>query len=301
MKVMKFGGTSVGNGERILNVAKIIKKYAREEKIVVVVSAMSGVTDRLIAIFQKYKNKQLSEAMEEMNSLYQFHFDTLKELKLEKEKFIFTENTLKYLFGQLLCCLSLERNYTAWNYDFVISFGERFSALFLTQALQKIQVKSKEVDSSQLILTTDEFGSAKVLLTGTKKQVQKMLLPLIFFGTLPVITGFYGATKDGRVATLGRGGSDYSATALAYALSAKEVILWKEVDGIFNGDPKKGQGVKLFKRLSYGEALQLAKNGAKVLHPQALKPVAEKEIVVRVKNTFKPKILGTKIWKGKTR
>ena len=113
------------------------------------------------------------------------------------------------------------------------------------------------------------------------------------------MTGFYGATKDGRIATLGRGGSDYSATILAYALDAQEVILWKEVDGIYSADPKRENGAKLIPELSYRMAAELARNGAKILHPEAMEPVISKKIVIWIKNTFQPEFIGSKIWEGR--
>ena len=125
-----------------------------------------------------------------------------------------------------------------------------------------------------------------------------MILPLIRKNIIPVVTGFYGVSEKGDIVTLGRGGSDYSATILAHVLDAQEVILWKEVDGVFNKDPKKSRKAKYFSELTYKKATVLARNGAKILHHEAMKPAEIKGIIIRVKNTFKPNFVGTKIWKG---
>lgn len=299
MKVMKFGGTSVGSGKRILHVAKIIRKYAAKESIVVVVSAMCGLTDKLVSIFNKYKSNDLLSAKEELLQLYQMHIKAFDEIDLSQEMCILQRKNLTNLFGELLSYLTVRKKYEIWDYDFVVSFGERFAVQLLSCALNKLGISSKFMDSSGLIITNNEFGNSKVLMKETKEKIEEFLFPLIMDGIVPVVTGFYGSTKDGRVATLGRGGSDYSATILAHALDAQEVILWKEVDGVFSHDPKKnGNGAKFFPQLTFKEAIKMAKNGAKIIHPYALDSIASKDIVVWVKNTFKPHFKGTKIWKG---
>ena len=298
MKIMKFGGTSVGSGSKILHVAHIIKGYFEKERIVVVISAMCGVTDTLVSIYGDFKEKNFTRGLKKLRSLFELHINTLEELKFDRQEYETIKNLMKNLFGQLLTHLILQMNFSPRDYDYAISFGEKFSCLLLSKTLQKIGIQARTVDSSQIIVTTNNFTNARALLDNTLEQAEMVLWPLIYKGTLPVVTGFYGATEDGEIATLGRGGSDYSATILAYVLDAQEVILWKEVDGIFSGDPKKDKTVQYYKELSYNHALKLAQNGAKVLHREAMKPVMEKEIVVWVKNIFKPDLIGTKIWRG---
>ena len=168
----------------------------------------------------------------------------------------------------------------------------------MSATLNKIGVAAEPVDASNIIVASSEFSNARAILADTKIKANRFLLPLFSKRIVPVVTGFFGATKRGDIVTLGRGGSDYSATILGNVLDASEVILWKEVDGVFNGDPKKDKKAMFHPELTYKEALSLAKNGAKVLHPEAMKPVQSKGIVVWVKNIFKPESLGTKIWKG---
>jgi len=200
--------------------------------------------------------------------------------------------------GQLITYLTFNKSYDLADYDYVVSYGERLSSYLLTLALKKIGVKALSINSADILVTTNVFGNAKVLFPETEERVEKILWPLLLDGLVPVITGFYGATYDGKIATLGRGGSDYTATTLAYTLDAQEVILWKEVDGIFTSDPKKYEQAKYLPEVTYNEAIKLAKNGAKILHPEAIEPVMEKEIIVWVKNTFNPDFTGSKIWKG---
>ena len=207
-------------------------------------------------------------------------------------------NQINDLFGQFISYLVLNQRFSLADLDYMVSFGERLSCRLVAFALQNLSLKAKVVDSSQIIITNNDFGNARPFLEKTRERVEKVIYPLLIQDTIPIVTGYFGGTLDGKIATLGRGGSDYSATILAYALDAQEVILWKEVDGVFTGDPKKEEKVRFLAELTYDEALILAQNGAKVLHPEAVRPVVEKEIPVWVKNTFNPKFKGTKIWKG---
>ena len=295
---MKFGGSSLGTGQRMLHVAGIIKEFSQKEQVVVVASAIYKVTDKLVSIFQKYKAENYKGAFEEIRLLYKIHKHALSDLGLPKEQHAHLEKVLTKLFGNLSIYLVVNNSYSVIDYDYCISFGERLSSRLLAAALRKIEINAKAIDASRVIIANDDFSDAKVLIEETKIQVEKSLHPLFSQKVIPVITGFFAATTSGEVITLGRGGSDYSATILANVLDAKEVILWKEVDGVYSGDPKKDKQAIFYPELTYQEALSLAKTGAKVLHPEAMKPVASKEIIVRVKNTFKPDFIGTKIWKG---
>ncbi len=299
MKVMKFGGTSIGNGRRILHVAKIIRDYSEKDRVVIVVSAMSGVTDKLIDVFKMFQKGQHSEGLINLGQLYEKHVLALDEFGFRNGRYLMIQNNLKNLFGELLTYLSFRKNYSMMDFDHIVSYGERWSCLLVAASLQKLETMAEVVESYKLIVTSSEFGNAKVHLSDTEKKASKVILPLLIKGVIPIVTGFFGATKEGKIATLGRGGSDYSATVLAYALSAQEVILWKEVNGIFTSDPKNGNGARYIPELSYEKAVKLAKAGAKVLHPEAMKPVISKKIIVWVKNTFQPEFIGSKIWEGR--
>lgn len=298
MKIMKFGGSSLGTGQRILNAAEIIKKISEKTQVIIVVSAMCKVTDMLVSIFQKYKSGDFESALKEIRCLYKIHKNALDDLGLLPGKNMNINKSILELLGEFSLYLALHNKYSLVNYDYCISFGERLSSCLLSSALRKINVDARVVDASQVIVANNKFGNAKVLIKETKAQAKKSLLPLLSKKIIPVVSGFFAVTKNGNVITLGRGGSDYSATILANVLDAEEVILWKEVDGVFSTDPNKNSKAEFYSELSYKKALFLAKNGAKILHPEALKPVSSKQIVVRVKNTFRPDFIGTKIWKG---
>jgi aspartate kinase len=233
-----------------------------------------------------------------MQDLYEFHMLALDDLRLFNPKYNQIKQVLSDLFGLLSVYLKANREYSPKDYDYVVSFGERFSAVLLASALNKENTLAQPVDSAKVIVTTNKFNNARALIPQSIKQAHKILRPLLERNKIPVITGFYGATEEGIVATLGRGGSDYSATILAHVLDAKQVILWKEVNGVFSEDPKINKNAQFLPELSYEEALDLARKGAKILHPEAMLPVSSKAIPVWVKNTFNPKCIGTKIWKG---
>lgn len=295
---MKFGGSSLGTGKRMLHVAEIIKKFSNKSEVVIVVSAMNGVTDKLISLFQKCKSRDFSTAFEEIRILHGIHNSALRDLGLRKNDYVHIKKSLYHLFGDLSIYLFLCKDYSLSDYDYVISFGEKLCSHLLSAALNKIDVIAKPIDASSVIVANNMFGNARALLADTKIKAKKSLLPLLLKHIVPVVTGFYAATKEGKIVTLGRGGSDYSATILSNVLDAKEVILWKEVDGVFSTDPKKDDQAKFYSELLYSEALALAERGAKVLHSEAMKPVKSKGIIVWVKNIFKPDLIGTKIWKG---
>lgn len=298
MKIMKFGGSSLGTGRRILHVAELIKQFSQKEDVIIVASAMYKVTDKLISIFEKYKNGQFLESFEEMSLLYQIHDRALFDLHLPEDLHKRISRNLLDLFGRLSIYLTLHRDFQPIDYDYVISFGERLSSCLLAAGLNKAGVIAKPIDAADVIVADNVFGNAKANIKKSKYHANKSINPLLLRKIVPVVSGFYALSDKGNIVTLGRGGSDYSATILAHILSADEVILWKEVDGVFSSDPKKDDKARFYPELSYKQALKLAENGAKILHPEAMKPVAEKEIVVWVKNTFNPKFMGTKIWKG---
>lgn len=296
MKIMKFGGASLADAQKILHVAGVIKNFASEEKIVVVVSAFFGVTDCLISIYHHFETGRFESGLKELQQLYDFHFAIAKDLHERRNSTCSFYESLSLLFAQLTAYLTFHRKYSQESYDHIVSFGERISSVFVACALQNLGVGAKSVESSKVIVTTDEFGNARALLPQTRERAERILIPILLRGVIPVFTGYFGATADGRVATFGRGGSDYSATVLAYALDAQEVILWKEVDGIFTSDPKLKKNAAFISEISYRKAAQMAKNGAKILHPDAMEPAVNKKIIIWVKNTFHPEAIGTKIW-----
>ena len=179
--------------------------------------------------------------------------------------------------------------------DEAIAIGERLSALLLTEYLKCLGTPAKAVNGAEVIVTDAVFGNATPLMEETRKRAARVLRPLLDEGVLPVVTGFNGATVDGRPTTLGRGGSDFSASILAAALDASELWIWTDVNGIMSADPRLVPKARVLDELTYNEAAELAYNGAKVLHPRTLAPLIEKQIPVWSKNSFAREAPGTKI------
>jgi aspartate kinase len=296
--IMKFGGSSVGDGDRMKETARIIGKN-RGKETVVVVSAMQGVTDRLVKIagdvvdgidekrikkfIKSLKNSHMTAAKKAVNG------EHLDEVTVSIEK-LCTE-LMKVLVG-----VSYTGELTPRSLDYVMSFGERLSSPILSGALRSIDIESRPLTGFDAGIVTDSnFGSASPLWGATNKKIKRS------FGKLgkevPVVAGFIAGDKEGNMTTLGRGGSDYTAAILGSALGVNEIWIWTDVDGILSSDPGLVKGARIIDEISYAEAQELAYFGAEVLHPKTIAPAMEKRIPVRVKNTFSPKNEGTLIVK----
>src|SRR5271156_3984376 len=179
--------------------------------------------------------------------------------------------------------------------DEAVAIGERLSALLISEYLQCTGVPAQDVNASDVIVTDAVFGNATPMMDETRKKAERTLRPLLERGVIPVVTGFNGATLDGRPTTLGRGGSDYSASIIAAALDASELWIWTDVDGIMTGDPRLISDARVLDMVTYNEAAELAYNGAKVLHPRTLAPLVERQIPVWSKNSFDLDKPGTRI------
>jgi aspartate kinase len=180
-------------------------------------------------------------------------------------------------------------------FDRLASFGERFSARLFATALERSGVTAVPVASSEFVLTCDTFRDAKPHLEQTKRRGRDLLVPLLAAAVVPVVTGFIGATPDGRITTLGRNSSDFSGAIIAHILDADELVIWTDVDGIYTANPNESVQARLLHDLSYDEAHALATSGARVLHPHVLPLAAETRMTVWVRNTFKPQARGTRI------
>lgn len=298
MIIMKFGGTSVAGADRLLHVASIIVTYRQKNQVCVVVSALAGVTNTLLGVVSDLRTNSVAAAYEKIDSLQQMHRSVLDDLQLSPSNELETLKQLVQLMSSLRSYVSqlAGTEITAEHSDFIATFGERLSSLLLVQAVEKRGVASKAMDSARLIVSSSHFGNGRALLSNTKKQCHKALFPLLEKGITPIITGFYGTTRAGKIVTLGRGGSDYSASVLANVCNADELIIWKEVDGVFSADPHQHADAQFLPKLTYEKAAFMARAGAKVLHPETMEPARKKNIVIWVKNTFKPEFTGTKIY-----
>ncbi len=293
----KFGGSSLLGAERMLHAARLVRQAAKVSKLAVVVSAMKGVTDRLLLIEKALLAGKPAHARREAEVVLELHLEVLEDLRLDDETDRHMRHELQLLGRDLLHeVLSWKDGAaSAESSDRLASFGERFSARLFAAALQKLEVVSVPVTSSEFVLTCDTFRDAQPHLEPSRQRGRKILLPLLKEGAVPVVTGFIGATPDGRITTLGRNSSDFSGAIVAYVVDADELVIWTDVDGIFTANPQESAEAQLLHEVSYDEAHALASGGAKVLHPKVLPLAAESEMVVWVRNTFNPRSRGTRI------
>lgn len=295
---MKFGGTSVGDAECIRRAAEIVAAGAQEKSVVVVVSAMSGVTNRLINAAHQSANGQHEEAAEVPAALRAQHFAAAEVLVPDASRSQELIDELSLICGDVasLCQgISLLRELTPRAHATLSSIGERLSARLMAATLLELGVKSKAIEATQIIVTDDQYLQAEPIMRDVRAKSQAVLKPLLDDGVTPIVTGFIGATADGILTTLGRGGSDYSATILGGALDAEEIVIWTDVDGVMTADPRLVRSARLLREISYNEAAELAYFGAKVLHPKTLRPVVDAQIPVWIRNSFAPEKTGTRI------
>ena len=299
----KFGGSSLLGADCILHAAALVGNVAVASPVAVVVSAMKGVTDTLLEIAKKLSLKEFAKSREAAEKLIALHLDVLNGLQLPEKDHAQVLHELKLLARDLLH-ETPERGPVAVNpalFDRLASFGERFSARLFAAALNKLGIVAVPVASSDFVLTCDTFQDAKPHLAHTRERGRKVLVPLLESGIVPVVTGFIGATLDGRITTLGRNSSDFSGALIAHVVDAEELVIWTDVDGIFTACPRESAEAKLLRELSYDEAHALAASGAKVLHPRVLPLAAEQKMTVWVRNTFKPHLRGTRIGPAQNR
>lgn len=298
LQVLKFGGTSVGNAACIERVTEIIRAASRESEVVVVVSAMSGVTNQLVAAAghaEAADEKAVAAIFGELRRQHSVAANQLIDSEAERRGIQSSMEEL-FLSGERLCRGTiLLGELTARTRDAVSSLGERLSVLLVAAALNRAGLPSEAVEATEIIITDAGHGAADPCMEATRQRCELRLRPILQRGAIPVVTGFIGATADGILTTLGRGGSDYSATILGAALKSDEVIIWTDVDGLQTADPRLVPEARTIPEVSYREAAELAYFGAKVLHPKTLRALMQCGIPLWIRNTFAPEQLGTKI------
>ncbi len=293
----KFGGSSLLGAERMLHAASLVRTAAAVSNVSVIVSAMKGVTDHLLSIARALADGKLVHARREIEDLLELHLDVLRDLHLEEDDGLRIRRELKLLGADLLHEVPAEGRVapSAELFDRLASFGERLSARLFAAALEKSGIAAVPVASSDFVVTCENFRDAQPHLEQTRQRGRAVLLPLLEDGIVPVVTGFVGATPDGRITTLGRNSSDFSGAIIAHVVDAEELVIWTDVDGIYTANPNESAEARLLHELSYDEAHALAAGGAKVLHAKVLPLAAETEMVVWVRNTFNPQARGTRI------
>ncbi len=297
--VMKFGGTSVGSVPALQNLVEIVRRsHQQGQQLVLVVSAMSGVTDMLLQAAHQAEAGDETTAHAARAKIEQKHAEaTLHFLgdTPERAAVLVEINHLLDEFESLCHGIRVLGELTPRALDVIGGLGERLSAPQVAAILNKMGLPAQAVTATELIVTDNRFGGAVPLIEATAAKTKACLLPIITQGKIPVVTGFIGATEEGIPTTLGRGGSDYSATILGRALEADEVWIWTDVNGVMTTDPRIVPEAHPIAHLSYAEISELSFFGAKVLHSQAIRPARRVNMPVRILNTFEPDHPGTLI------
>lgn len=292
MKVMKFGGTCVGNSAMISNVEEVIEKE-KEEK-VIAISAVAGVTNQLIDFTSRFHKDEEIEAF--VDEIRKEHMKLLPQPLSSCEK---DQEALEHRLQKLQTLLygvSYTEEITPRTKDLIVVTGERLSAVILAARLKARKINAAAFNSEDIGIVTDGVhGNATADLAECEKSVGPKIHTLLKAGVTPVVTGFFGISKEGHVTTFGRSGTDYTAAVLANSCNASLVEIWKDVDGFMTADPKMVPEAKQIDKLSYDEAAELAYFGAQVLHPRGVFPVMRKKIPIAIKNVLKPDDPGTLI------
>jgi len=297
--VMKFGGTSVGSADALTRTAQIVKAARAEyARVVVITSAMSGVTDLLLRCAMLAAQGQHGSVPVAETALRNRHFAAADALITDQQLCETTRRDIDGLIRALvdLCsAIAVIGEASPRALDAVASLGERMSVRLLGACLASTGISAKTIESSKLVVTNSHFQHAHPDLGRTMEQTRRYLYPLLEQGIVPVTTGFIGATPEGITTTLGRGGSDYSAAIIGSVLPADDVWIWTDVDGVMTADPRLVPGARTLPEISYSEIAELAYYGAKVVHPKTIRPVVEAGIGLRICNTFNPDHPGTRL------
>ncbi|HWC15988.1 MAG TPA: aspartate kinase, partial [Terriglobales bacterium] len=295
--VMKFGGTSVQNAERIRRAASIVAESATSHIVVVVVSALAKTTDDILECMHAAASGQERRFRQILENLDRRHHGLISELLPETGGDAPHAEITKLLEELERFCQALFqlRSLTPQLLDVALPVGEKMSAHIFTAVLRQLGLNSSFTDSSDIIVTDDRFGDASVNMEASWIKTQDQLRPVLDVGTIPVITGYSGSTQKGQPTTLGRGGSDTTATVLGSLLQADEIWIWTDVDGVLTADPRVCSGARVLREITFAEAIELSYYGAKVIHHKAVHPARESQIPVWIKNSFNPAFPGTKI------
>ena len=300
--VMKFGGVSVADGEGMKNVGKIVERFKAEgNEIVVVTSAMFNVTNSLLDAASRAGKGQREHVRKFVEETRERHVKSAEVAIRDRETL---ERTVKVIESKcedlknILLGIAHIGELTPRSKDFVVGYGERFSAPILQGVLEDLGMEARALTGGEAgIITDDHFGWAEPLMNVTTLEVRQVIDPLIEKGVVPVVSGFIAATQDGTQTTLGRGGSDFTASIIGAAIRADEVWVWKDVDGLMTANPKIVEDARMIDKISFSEAMELAHFGAQVIHPKALESAAKFQLPFRVKSLSNPDGTGTLIVK----
>jgi aspartate kinase len=293
MKVFKFGGASINSFERIQNVATILKKY-RDEKILIVISAMGKITNALEKVAESFYAGKKDEALQLFEKIKQNHLTLLKYAVTQQWEE--ATNDLLNFFTEVEWLLhdkpSKEYNY---YYDQIVCYGELLSTTIVSYFLNEEKIQNKWIDVRDILRTDDTFRDAIVDWPVAEKKIAERIVPLFDNTNLIITQGFIGCTDENESTTLGREGSDYTGAVFANILNAESLTIWKDVEGIMNADPKDLPAAINIKELSYREVIEMAYYGAQVIHPKTIKPLQNKNIPLYVKSFLDIRLPGTVI------
>jgi aspartokinase/homoserine dehydrogenase 1 len=294
---MKFGGTSMGSAERIRIAARIAAEQYAQRPVLCVVSAMSKITDLLLDSMRHAEGGDEAGLSNGLDALRGRHLAAMADLlPAEVQEPVRAEiERLITDFERIARGMFMLGERPPRSVDEAVATGERLSALLMAAYLESQGIRARAVNAAEIVVTDSVFGGASPLMDHTTHKAGQVLRPLLNGNVLPIVTGFNGATVDGRPTTLGRGGSDFSASILAAALNSSELWIWTDVDGIMSADPRVVSDARVLPEVTYAEAAELAYNGAKVLHPRTLAPLVEQKIPVWSKNSFALDKPGTRI------
>jgi aspartate kinase len=289
IQVFKFGGASVQDANSIKNVSHIISKHS-SKPLLVVVSALGKTTNAIEKITQHWFKKDTATAISLLHQLKQTHLQIIKDLELD-------ETIVDDLCKQLEDKLN-QSPFTIYDfyYDQMVSFGELLSTTIVAAYLQKCSINAHWTDARTLIKTDANYRDVNILWTETEKNVTHNLLPLLNENKIIITQGFIGSTKENFSTTLGREGSDYSASIFSYCLNAESMSIWKDVPGVMNADPKQFADAEIISELSYYESIEMTFYGAKVIHPKTIKPIQNKKIPLHVRSFIDSDKMGTTIF-----
>lgn len=298
---MKFGGGSLGTAKALAQVlAIIINESKRWERILIVASALEGVTDMLLEAALQARVGDQRGYRRIAATLRARHMALADQLPFDPS----ARNALKADIDQLLSDMLDQCQKVANNLndellpsmsDAMVAVGERLSARIIAALLRQNDIRGVTVDGTELIVTDDVHGNANPLLQRTSQHVQDLLLPMLEREIVPVVTGYIGATEAGETTTLGRGGTDFTASVLSALLGAEALWIWSDVDGLMSADPREISSARVIRALDYNEAAELAYFGAKILHAKMIAPLAKRAIPLRIKNIYHPQKTGTAI------
>ena len=297
--VLKFGGTSLSSPSDIRNVAKTVASLAKNNEIVVVCSAIDGVTDDLIRISIMIEQRNKNDTVRILDNIIKKHKkfanQTIKNSTVKKQ-LLEKLNTDVLELQELVRGLTLLKEVSTRSLDYLISFGERLSDDLVSFSLQDHKKKSTALNGKEVGIVTDSnFGESRPLMDTTRIRISKTLGSLLSKKIIPVVGGFAGADQHGNITTFGRGGSDYTATIIASCINADEIWLMSDVIGLMTADPKLVKNAKLLNEVSYSEAIEMAQFGAKQIHPRTFEPILSKKIPMRIRSTFNVKNNGTTV------